>query len=215
MQTWHQDELERRGSQRLPDAMRLANLVRPLRICLASDADGWRVAGDGISPGDAMAALARDGSLEGLTVLCGSGERQWAACLQGPVEVRDAEAISAAVDAGTCPLAADIRMRAAIVDNGGEGVVAWARERNDVLLVAGEALRRYVGGLPGVPSCPSPPECGVMDALLDEVGAMAIRPIETEVYETFVDIGVHTGGGEGPAPRCVIYDLPSGTWHVD
>ena len=59
------------------------------------------------------------------------------------------------------------------------------------------------------------PDLGVMDALLYKTGTISIRPIETESFSSFVDVGVSTGQSNEPADMAVIYDIPSNSWYCD
>ncbi len=58
------------------------------------------------------------------------------------------------------------------------------------------------------------PNLDQVHALVSE-GALTIRPIETQVYSTFIDVGICATADtpEGPANRSLIYDIPSRTWH--
>ena len=53
--------------------------------------------------------------------------------------------------------------------------------------------------------------------LLDRTGSLRIRPVETQVWAGFLEIGVATddAGQERPCDTTLIYDRPSGTWHME
>ena len=93
------------------DEPSLAGLVKPLRIRLTETTEGWKVELSSLSPGDAMMALAREDLLEDSTILCGTGAKDWVACINGPVEVSDADAILNEVNNSDLPLVADFRMQ--------------------------------------------------------------------------------------------------------
>jgi hypothetical protein len=57
------------------------------------------------------------------------------------------------------------------------------------------------------------PDLGLVDSILHRTGYLSIRPIETEVFSTFVDVGVSTSGCNEPADSLMIYDIHSDTWH--
>ena len=40
-----------------------------------------------------------------------------------------------------------------------------------------------------------------------------MKAIETEVFSTFVDVGISTSGAAAPADSMMIYDIHSDTWH--
>jgi len=61
----------------------------------------------------------------------------------------------------------------------------------------------------------SPPDLGLIDRLLERTNRLAIQSIETEVYSTFIDVGIATGTQEEPADTTAIYDIFSDTWHSD
>ncbi|MEE2719102.1 MAG: hypothetical protein VX727_04890 [Planctomycetota bacterium] len=100
----------------------------------------------------------------------------------------------------------------------GDVVSIRERSRDALLLVAGHVLRNHVRSRldhrrPGL-ECP---EVDFMHHLLARTGTFSIRRIETEVYSTWVDIGVSTrpDGSAKPADLSLIYDLVSNTWHTE
>ena len=110
-------------------------------------------------------------------------------------------------DAGRCTAAED-----------GDVVSIHGRLRGPLLLVGGRVLRNHVRSRLGHRryglECP---EADFMHHLLARTGTFSIRRIETEVYSTWVDIGVSTcpDGSAKPADLSLIYDLVSNTWHTE
>jgi hypothetical protein len=61
----------------------------------------------------------------------------------------------------------------------------------------------------------SPPELGLIDRLLERTGFLSISSIETEMFSTFIDIGIETSNNNEPANIAAIYDIFSDSWHSD
>jgi len=158
-------------------------------------------------------ALAREDLLEDSTILCGAGAPQWVACVNGPVEEGDANAIIHEISTSLSPLCADFRMQSFVTSSDGESVSAHVREYDDALMLAATALEKYISDLMGEKV--NAPDLGVMDALLHKTGTLSIRPIETEVFSSFVDVGISTADGTEPANTAIIYDIHSDSWHCD
>ncbi len=158
-------------------------------------------------------ALAREDLLERSTILCGAGVTEWAACVDGPIETGDADAIVEAVSGSHSPLRSDVRMQSIVTSTNGDGIHAHVRNYDDALIIASSAIAQYASSLLG--ESVSQPELGLIDYLLGQTGYISIRPVETEIYSSFVDIGVSTSDSSQPANATIIYDLVSGTWHGD
>ena len=191
----------------------LAGLVKPLRIRLTETIEGWKVELSSLSPGDAMMAFARGDLLEDSTILCGTGAKDWVACINGPVEVADADAILNEVNNAEIPLVADLRMQSVITTTEHEGVSAHVRDYDEALLLVAHALAQYVGSI--MKTNVSIPDLGLVDALFEQSNLLSIKPIETEVYSTFIDIGISESDGSDPASMAAIYDIYSDSWHCD
>ena len=189
----------------------LASLISPLRIELSQTAEGWCVDISSLSPCDAMMALAQDDMLEDSTILCGDGTTQWVACIHGPVELGDAKAIVQEVSGSSSPLRADLRMQSVVTSNNTNGVSAHVRDYDDALVLVATAMMQYASELLGEPV--SPPELGLVDRLLERTGRISIRPIETEIFSSFVDIGISTSSPTSRADTATIYDIHSDSWH--
>lgn len=158
-------------------------------------------------------AIAREDLLETSTILCGGGVTEWAARIHGPVETGDADAIVEAVAESCSPLQSDVRMQMIVTSMGGDGIRAHVRNYDDALIIASSAIGQYATDLLG--ESMSNPDIGLVDYLLGQTGNISIKPVETEVYSTFVDIGVSTSDSTQPANSTLIYDLISHTWHGD
>lgn len=158
-------------------------------------------------------ALAREDLLEGATILCGDGATKWVACVHGSIEAGDAKAIVREVSTSLSPLCADFRMQSVVTSTEESGVSAHVREYDDALMLASTALARFMRDLLG--ENVNEPDLGVMDALLHKTGTISIKPIESEIFSTFVDIGISTSEGNEPANTSAIYDIHSDSWHCD
>jgi|TARA_B100000315_G_scaffold234676_1_gene248930 hypothetical protein len=191
----------------------LASMVSPLRVALSRTSDGWCVEISSLTPCDAMMALAREDLLEDSTILCGSGESQWVACVNGPVEEGDANAIIREVSKSLSPLCADFRMQSVVTTNKGDGVTAHVRDYDDALMLAATAISQYMNEVLG--GSVNVPDLGVVDTILHKTKTLSIRPIETEVFASFVDVGISTGNPNEPANTAIIYDIHSDSWHCD
>ncbi len=191
----------------------LAGLVKPLRIRLTETTEGWKVELSSLSPCDAMMAFARVDLLEDSTILCGTGAKDWVACINGPVEVADADAILNEVNNTEIPLVADLRMQSVITTTEHEGVSAHVRDYDEALLLVANALAQYVGSI--MKTNVSIPDLGLVNALFEQSNLLSIKPIETEVYSTFIDIGISESDGSDPASMAAIYDIYSDSWHCD
>jgi hypothetical protein len=193
------------------DEPSLASLVRPMRAELSKTTEGWRVEISSLTPCDAMMALAREDMLETSTILSGGGDAQWVACVHGPVELGDAKAIVHEVEHSNSPLCADFRLQSIVTTEDGESVEAHVRNYDDALTLVSSAIAQYANAI--LCTFVSPPDSGLVDSLLERSGSISIRPIETEIFSTFVDVGVSTNGPERPADSVIIYDIHSDSWH--
>ena len=189
----------------------LASLVRPLRVELSETTEGWCVEISSLTPCDAMMALAREDLLETSTILSGGGDAQWVACVHGPVELGDAKAIVHDVEHSSSPLCADFRMQSIVTTKDGESVLAHVRNYDDALTLVAAAISQYANALIG--EFVSPPDLGLVDSLLERSGIISIRPIETEIFSSFIDVGISTSGPSEPADSMMIYDIHSDSWH--
>lgn len=100
----------------------------------------------------------------------------------------------------------------------GDVVSVRARSREQLLLVGAHVLRHHIQSSLGTRQIEvAVPESDFMHHLMERSGTLSIRPIETEVYSTWVDMGVSSSRERRarPADLSLIYDLVSGTWHGD
>ncbi len=191
----------------------LSSLISPLRVELTKSGEGWCVEISSLTPCDAMMALAREDVLEESTILSGLGDTQWVACVDGPVELGDAKAIVREVEQSGSPLGADFRMKSIVTSLDGKSIRAHVRDYDDALTLTSSAISLYTTAFLG--DSVSSPDLGLIDSVLSKTGLLSIRPIETAVYSTFVDVGVSTNGVSELADSVLIYDIHSNTWHGD
>ena len=195
----------------------LASLFSPLRVELAETTEGWRVEISSLTPCDAMMALSREDSLKESTILSGSGSRggksQWVARVYGSIEVREAEEIVHDVSNSISPLSAHFNMQSIVTSIDGESISAHVRDYDDALTLIATAISQYGSAMIGEGI--APPDLGLVDSILHRTGTISIRPIETEVFSSFMDVGVSTIDSVTPADFTLIYDIFSDSWHGD
>lgn len=150
------------------------------------------------------------GMLAAVSCRLARNESEWNLHLVG-FDPRDAVELATEVR-----LAYDITPSVRMLDEDTVGI--RARSRDHLLLVGGNVLRNHVRSrLAARRFDVTAPETDFMHHLLARSGTFAIRSIETEVYSTWVDVGVSTcpeAAGK-PADVSLIYDLISNTWHAD
>ena len=142
----------------------------------------------------------------------------WIARIEGPVEDGDAHALHHAWEQRSCLLAAELRANLSVI-RGVNGVLILRTDDQDVLLhAAGELLREHVHRTTGRPLHRiEAPDAGLLHALLGISGTMSLRPIETQSYSTWIDVGISTCASRSirPADCSVIYDTVGNSWHGD
>ena len=190
----------------------LIAFVRPIRISLDETSQGWCIRISSLEPGDAMMALTREDSFEKSTILCGAGATNWVACVEGPIEMGDANAIIASISSSNSPLLAECRMQSMIASTEQGGIKAHVRDKDDALALVAEAFRQYASNLLNCTA--SIPELGLMATLFERGDEISVRPIETEMFSTFLDIGI-SSSIESAADQVLIYDIHSNSWHGD
>ena len=193
------------------DQQDLIAFVRPIRITLVEKSEGWSVDISSLDPGDAMMALTRDNSMQQSTILCGAGTTNWFACVNGPIEMGDANAIINSISSSSSPLSVECRMQSMIASTDQGGISAHVREQDDALALVAEAFRQYASNL--LNSSVSAPDLGLMATLFEQGDEISIRPIETELFSTFIDIGIASPTKN--VESALIYDIHSDTWHGD
>jgi len=136
--------------------------------------------------------------------------------LHGIVDARDIAAMDAAHAPGSSALDADLRA-VAVLDVVRDSIVTLhVRDAALAHQLVAENFRQYLAALLDRPAGTiDAPQAWQIERLFSVSGELTVRPIESEVFSTFVDIGISTlpNGTSGPAARSLIYDLPSGTWH--
>jgi hypothetical protein len=156
-----------------------------------------------------------EASLRELVSVC-QPTRLLVVAIDGPIELRDAEVINKSIDAGRSPLLCELRATAALEVLGDRNVVLHSRSRDQALAMVAENFRHYLAARMEKPlSRFSAPQTWQIQRLLDESGMLTVRPIETQIFSTSIDVGVNTSRErfDAPARRSLIYDRPSDSWH--
>jgi len=140
-----------------------------------------------------------------------------AARIEGPVDPGDVVAMEAMIARGRPSMEGDMRAVASLsLDE--SGILSFAgRTQRPALRLVAEDLALYLAAVlrRNADEVARPP-IGLVQRLLEITGTLAIRPAETDVYASSVDMGVATGGPDGgPADRSLVYDIPSDSWHAD
>ena len=154
-------------------------------------------------------------SLRQLVTLC-QPTRLLVSFVDGPVDRRDVDAMNKAVEAGRSPLTAELRAEMALEVMGDRSVVLHCRDQNLGLKLIAENFRHYLAALRNRPASSfTAPENWQLERLLELTGLLTIRPIETQMFSTSIDVGINTSKERfgRPADRSLIYDIPSNTWH--
>lgn len=136
--------------------------------------------------------------------------------IEGPIEASDCAAITRAVQEGHSPLLAELRAVAAMSIAEDRSVTVHARRQAPLLELVAENLRHYLAAVlnRGVEHFAAPP-VHQLERLLSISGRITIRPIETTINGSSIDVGISTSSEKtpGPANRSLLFDLPSNTWH--
>jgi hypothetical protein len=168
--------------------------------------------GDAMAVQDRMlAALAHSGSMRARTAV------RIACSDPSSVEPEDLRAIADAVQRGQCPLLAEVRAtwRLQAV---GDGVDLRAPDTATAVPLLADAIARYAAEqLEESRASIAPPDHGLVERLLAITGSVLIRPVETQVWAGFLEMGIGTDpeGRERPCETTLLYDRPSGTWHME
>ena len=200
---------------------------------LIQDEDMSRLMIEGVTGWSALTAVAAVMESPRMEVMLGldagdlDGERlgfeedspslRYAVCVDGPIEEADAKAIEDALVSGGNLLEADIRTAASVLSHSGL-VEIQSRDKHPLLAVVAEMIRSYVSQIVSCHPMELPlPDPDLINRLMSATGRLAIRPLETDVYPDFVDLGVVLQEDEeaGPANTSVVFDLCSRTWHSD
>lgn len=187
-----------------PTNQRIADLADQLGIHVIDEFGGDRLVLDELS----------------LRELVGMTNTRQMKCVlvEGPIEARDAEAI---VQDGN-PLAVEFRAVAAMTVDADRHVTLDTRTRQQAIQLVSENFRHYLAAIRDQSFDEfEPPETWQLQRLLEVSGSLTVRPIETDVYSSSIDVGISTASQDSPdglpkshpANRSLIYDLPSRTWH--
>ncbi|HMN96503.1 MAG TPA: hypothetical protein PKC43_08745 [Phycisphaerales bacterium] len=135
----------------------------------------------------------------------------------GPIERADGRAILAALDAGHPARDGDFRATHTLRVDEDRTVMLETDSHDLALAVVAENLRQYLAAvLDREVETIEPPHVEQIHGLLSISGTISVRPIETDCFATFIDVGVGTSpDGDEPAAHSLIFDLPSGTWHAE
>jgi hypothetical protein len=121
-----------------------------------------------------------------------------------------------AAERGMSPLDVEFRAVAALIVRANRQVELHVRRREHAALLVAEDLRHYLSAVRDQPAAElAAPPAWQLERLLSLTGTVTVRPVETDVYGTFVDVGVNIDpdGLPKPAAYSLIYDIPSNTWH--
>lgn len=186
------------------------------RLNASSLADLARTKGIAIEEVFSESMILLDDEALNLFVRAGLPTNLCAVRIEGLVEYTDARAIEQALRTGRSPLEVELRASAFLTMESPRCLYFETRESEQVAMLVGEALRHYVAALRNRPvENIMPPQNWQVSRLLEIQGTISIRPIETEVYSTSIDIGICVKAGEllGPANCSLIFDVFSNTWH--
>lgn len=136
--------------------------------------------------------------------------------IAGPVEVRDVAALANAAERGDSLLDFECRAVVSVHLRGDRVLEMDVRDEEIAYALVAEHFRHYLAAL-----CNRPvghyalPEAALIASLLADDQGITVRPIESDIFSTFVDIGICTTADDpqGPAERSLIYDRVSHTWH--
>jgi hypothetical protein len=138
--------------------------------------------------------------------------------IEGPIEGSDATWIRRGLAAGVDPLAVELRTVRAMQVRPNRTLLVHVRHAREGLRFVAENLRHYLAAVAGLPLAEvAPPDVGLLTPLFEAGGEITVRPLETEVYSTSVDVGIVTSPPEDqrPADASLIYDLHGSSWHGD
>ena len=139
----------------------------------------------------------------------------WMTRIHGVIESRDARVLHAAMARGDDVLDFECRADLHLAMTHMSMTYSTTSEDLPVRMAAG-LLRYHVAQCLGRDAVSIPqPEPDVVARVLTSEG-MALRPLETQVFPGFLDIGVADVDREaGPARRSMIFDRVTGSWHAD
>ncbi len=239
----YQPKSQGKRSEKMTPAVSLAGLMAPLHCAIHTIDDVTELHITGISMDQTLVLLATSGNDQANVVMgfktnvdlppieTHRARKQkihesqemldqlaWLVLLDGDVELSDAEAIQNAWECGDCLLNAELRATTSVVAKANGTLILRSTNQDQLLMVVGELLRNYVAEQRGHPSTAlARPELGLINALLSISGTISIRPLETQIYSTWADIGINTCPNRSirPADHSIIYDNIGNSWHAD
>lgn len=174
-----------------------------------------------VCPGDepgAWRAVCACGARDLRSVLALPWDAWRIALVDGPVESRDLHALARAALLGASCADVEFRTRLEVRPTSGRSARIEGARHADLVTICGASLRLYVAALlRRDPDLVAAPDSGLVARLLDRSGRLRIRPIESRMLSTSIDIGIDTTGTDEarPANDAVIYDLYGNSWHGD
>ena len=168
----------------------------------------------GVEPLGPGRLVVSDAALPGL--IAGGVPFDTAVRIEGPIEVSDAVWIQRGLDRGGHPLASEVRAIRSMQVGPNRTLLVHARHVRDAAAFAAEPIRHFLAAVAGLPLADvPPPDVGLLLPMFEVGGEFTIRPIETDVYSTSVDVGIATNPPESPRPAdaSLIYDLLGASWH--
>jgi hypothetical protein len=218
----------------------LASLLRPLRTTLEADGSNWALTIAPMRPVDALtpwlnlgatlgahtllldprsteanALVLDDESLAGVLARPALEYRHLIR-IDGPVEASDVSAIARGLMAGRSALQSELRAMATMRVEGDRCLHIETRDQDAACGFVAESFRQYVAALRNRPArMITAPEPWQIMQLLEIKGGLSVRPLETQLYATFIDIGICAGADEPtrPAAHSLIYDVYGNSWH--
>ncbi len=136
--------------------------------------------------------------------------------IEGPVEISDVHHIRRALSLDGSALEAELRATQVARVEADETVTFDARDPQRAFALVTENFRHYLAAILNEPlSTVGQLAPWQVQRLLECTGSICVRPIETQVYSTSIDIGVSTQRctADVPADQSLIYDRPSASWH--
>lgn len=134
----------------------------------------------------------------------------------GPVESLDASFINKAIASGQTPLDADLRVIASLQVAGVENMTLRTRSLEHAMTLIAENFRQYLSAVlnRSLDDLAAPANWQI-ERVLSVSGSLLVRPRETLIQSTSVDVGISTDPDEAqrPANVSLVYDMPSRTWH--
>lgn len=210
----------------LGDGFGLASMLSTRSIATVRRASGVHGTVEGLNLQSIVHSIeqlpSRSWVVDDLTVVIGQSPLRfrattptWLVRVDGPVEARDGHDIRAAIIRGEDPLASELRADLYLAATR-TGVSFSTNNDHIVLEIAATLLQHHAAAAVqrAVADVPKP-ELDIVAALLGASG-LALRGLETDVFPSFLDIGVSDAEHEAPpAMRCVVLDRVTGAWHTD